>query len=145
MNCGYLSYSLFLMGKPTQIENINTLQQQVCCVWTWLKLEAMSELGLQLFHSEDKSMLFKIPFLGFDFNGYSNITVKKKALADTSYPNLAIPWIFLQNLLCPSCLWAQRDTPTSFTFQLGLIEFTCQHESAVITRNIKEGFGTGVW
>lgn len=51
----------------------------------------MSEFGLKLFHSEDKSMLSNILILGFKFNGDSNIIVKKKVLADTSYPNLAIP------------------------------------------------------
>lgn len=78
------------MGKPTQIENITTLQQQVY-VCGRVKLEAMSELGLHLFYSEDKPMLSRFtPFLELNFIGYSNITVKK-ALADTFYSNLAIP------------------------------------------------------
>lgn len=51
----------------------------------------MPELGLELFRSGDKSMLSNIPVLSFNVNGYSNISVKKKVLADTSYPNLANP------------------------------------------------------
>lgn len=57
-----------------------------------VKLEALSELGLQLFRSEDKPMLSKFtPFPGLDFIGYSNITVKK--------PWLTLPtqtWQFLK-------------------------------------------------
>lgn len=52
----------------------------------------MSELGLQLFHSEDNPVLSKfIPFQGPNFIGYSNIIVKK--------PWLTLPtqtWLFLK-------------------------------------------------